>query len=78
MSTVNPSAAKRRPCVEVLDDRVVEILRKKTPAERVAMVFEAERTMRQMLEAHLRWRHTDWNSEQIANEIARRWRRESN
>ena len=51
---------------------MVEVLRSKTPAERVDMVFDAERTMLLMLETHLRWRHPDWDAEQIAREIARR------
>jgi hypothetical protein len=66
------AAAKKRPCIELLDEAMVEVLRRKTPTERVAMVFDAERTMLLMLEAHLRWRHPDWNAEQVASEIARR------
>jgi hypothetical protein len=60
------------PCIELLDEAVVEVLRRKTPAERVAMVFDAERTMRLVLEAHLRWRHPEWDAQQVAREIARR------
>jgi len=72
MSSLDPSAKPRRPCVEVLDPRVVEILRRKTPAERVAMIFEANRTMRLRLEGHLRSRHPDWDDAAITREIARR------
>lgn len=64
--------AKRRPCVELLDDHMVAVLKSKTAAERVAMVFDAERSMRLMLDAHLRWRHPDWDQAQIDAEIARR------
>jgi hypothetical protein len=71
------SVPKRRPCVELLDDAMVEVLRRKTPAERVAMVFDAEQTMRLMLEANLHWRHPDWDAEHVAREIARRRNRES-
>ena len=66
------AAGKKRPSIELLDDRVVAVLRGKTVAERVAMVFDAERTMRLLLEAHLCWRHPDWDASQIAAEIARR------
>ncbi len=52
---------------------MVEVLRRKTPAERVAMVFDAERTMRLMLEANLHWRYPDREADRIAKEIARRW-----
>ncbi len=58
--------------IEVLDDAIVELLRRKTPAERVAMAFDAERTMRLLLESHLRSRHPDWDEDGIAKEIARR------
>ncbi|HEV2968522.1 MAG TPA: hypothetical protein VGY55_00955 [Pirellulales bacterium] len=71
---VNLNAPKRRPCVELLDEQMVAILRAKVPAERIAMVFDAERTMRLLLEAHLRSRHPDWSAPRIAAEIARRRR----
>ena len=64
--------AKRPPVVELLDEHMVAVLKRKTAAERVAMVFDAVRTMRLMLEAHLHWRHPDWDQTQIDAEIARR------
>jgi hypothetical protein len=67
-------AAKRRSRVELLDDRMVAVLRGKTATERVAMVFDAERTMRLLLEAHLHWRNPEWGPAQVAAEIARRRR----
>jgi hypothetical protein len=66
---------RRRPCVEILDPMVVEILRRKTPAERVAMIFEANRLARLRLEGHLRTRHPDWDGVAIQREIARRMSR---
>jgi hypothetical protein len=42
----------------------------------VAMVFDAEQTMRLVLEAHLRSGHPNWDAEQVAREIARRRSRE--
>jgi hypothetical protein len=77
MPASDPFSANRRPCVELLDEAIVEVLRRKTSAERVAMVFDAERTMRLLLEAHLRWQHPDWDAEQVAREIAWRRNRES-
>ena len=59
--------------IEVLDEAIVEVLRAKTLAERVAMVFEAERTMRLMLETQIRSGHPDWSDDQVTREIARRW-----
>ena len=68
-------ARKNRPCVELLDDAVVEVLRRKTPTERVAMIFAANRTMRLRLEGHFRTRHPDWDSQTVMQEIARRMMR---
>jgi hypothetical protein len=58
--------------IEVLDDEMVEVLRKKSPAERVGMVFDANRTMRLILEGHFRDRHPDWDGDRIQGAIARR------
>jgi len=63
--------------VERLDPMVAQILRQRTCAERVAMVFDAERAMRQLLDANLRAQFPDWSSQQIEQEIAQRWLRES-
>ena len=62
----------RPPCIELLDDAMVEVLRRKTPAERVAMVFDAQRTLSLMLQTKLRAEHPEWTAEQINQEIARR------
>ena len=58
--------------IEILDPAIVEILKTKSPAERLAMVFAANRTMRLRLEGHLRTHHPDWDDEQIQREIAKR------
>ena len=58
--------------IEVLDPAIVAVLRAKAPHERVAMVFAADRTVRQRLEAHVRDRHADWDDAQVLTEIARR------
>jgi len=56
--------------IEILDPAMVEVLRGKTPTERVAMVFDANRTMREMLLAHLREQHPERDQERIDREIA--------
>ena len=68
----------RRPCVEILDEAIVEILRRKTPAERLEMVFAANRLVRARLEGHLRTVHPEWDHSQIMAEIARRMSRGAN
>jgi hypothetical protein len=63
---------KRRPRVEILDKAIIEVLRRKSPAERLEMVFAANRLVRARLEGHLRSLHPDWDAKQIREEIARR------
>jgi hypothetical protein len=54
---------------------MVEVFRRKTPVERLAMIFAANRTMRLRLEGHLRSRHLDWDDQTVIGEIARRMSR---
>ena len=75
MPVNDPPARKIGPCIELLDQAVVDVLRRKTPTERVAMIFAANRTMRLRLEGHLRTRHPDWDSQAVMQEIARRMSR---
>ncbi len=69
MAATRPIDVRR---IEVLDEAMVEVLRAKTPAERVAMVFDAERTMRLMLQAKLHEQYPHWDDRRIVREIARR------
>jgi hypothetical protein len=57
--------------IEVMDAEMVRVMKSKTPEERLAMVFDANRTMRLVLEAHFRDRHPEWDQSQIAAAIAR-------
>ena len=61
--------------IEVIDDAVAEILRQKTPAEKLAMIFAANRTMRLRIEGALRTWHPDWTDEQVRREVVRRMTR---
>ncbi len=58
--------------IEVLDEKVAEILRRKKPYERIQMVLQANRTARAIVETSLRSRHTDWDDAQFKREVARR------
>ena len=58
--------------IEVVDEAVAEILRRKTIAERVMMGLEANRLCRLRIEGHLRTIHPDWDDARIHAEIARR------
>lgn len=58
--------------IEVVDDTVAEILKKKTGQERLKMVWDSWNFYNQIIEAHLKTIHPDWIQEQIQKEIARR------
>ena len=58
--------------IEVVDDTMAEILRRKTPAERIRIGFTLWTSARNMLMTHLRKTHPDWNDDQIKKEVAKR------
>ena len=58
--------------IEVLDDAMAEVLRRKTPAERIRIGFALWTSARNMLLAHLRMSHPDWRRERLEKEVARR------
>jgi len=62
----------RKPVIEVMSDDMAEILRGKTPAERLEIAFDMWRSARNMLTSILEAQHPDWQSERIASEVARR------
>jgi hypothetical protein len=61
-----------RPVVEVVDENVATILRRKTPAQRLEMAFAMWRSAHAMLTAMLERIHPDWSDEDVASEVARR------
>ena len=58
--------------IEVVDDLVAQILRTKTPDQRVAMIFHCGQRVRWAMEAGIRNFHPEWNDQQVAAEVARR------
>ena len=58
--------------IEVVDDAMAEVPRRKTPWERVAMASDCARTARLLVEGRIRTLHPDWDDRQIAAEVARR------
>jgi hypothetical protein len=58
--------------IEVIDDAVAEILKKKTPWERVQMASDAHRTARIILTSTIQSQHPDWSEEQVHKEVIRR------
>ena len=58
--------------IEVLDEALADVLRHKTPAEKIEMIAAAQRTARHLLAAGLRQRHPEWDDQQVEAEVARR------
>jgi hypothetical protein len=58
--------------IEVVDDTMAEILRRKTPAERIRIGFALWTSARHMLMTHLKKAHPDWNNGKVEKEVAKR------
>ncbi|MFI5305526.1 MAG: hypothetical protein ACHQYP_12130 [Nitrospiria bacterium] len=58
--------------IETVDDVMAEVLRHKTPAERIQIGFNIWLSAQKMLMAHLKSIHPDWDTIQIQTEVARR------
>lgn len=61
--------------IEVVDEEVAAILRQKSPAERLAMVGAANRTVRALIAGRLMTENPSWSTEQVLDEVARRMAR---
>ena len=64
----------RQPVVEIIDPMVVEVLRKKTPAEKLAQAFGMWDFAVSMLQANLHHEHPEWTTDEIQREMRRRIR----
>ena len=58
--------------VEVVDDRVAEVLRTKTPAERLRIGFNMWISARRMLLAHIGQIPPEWSQQEVNDEVAGR------
>ena len=58
--------------IEVVDDSMAEVLRRKTPAERIRIGFNLWTSARNMLMTHLKKTHPEWDIEKLKQEVARR------
>ncbi len=58
--------------IEVVDDVMADVLRKKTPAERIRIGFGLWTSVRTMLMAHLKREHPEWSEKELHRAIARR------
>lgn len=58
--------------IEVVDDEMAEALRRKTPAERIAVGFRMWISTRDMLLCHLKHAHPEWSERDLQQEVAKR------
>jgi hypothetical protein len=58
--------------IEVVDDVMAEVLRKKHPAERIQIGFNIWSSAHRMLMAHIKKTHPDWDNNTVEQEVARR------
>ncbi len=58
--------------IEVVDDKMAQVLRLKTGAERLQIASEMFSSARQMIINMLRSQHPDWNEQKVNAETARR------
>ncbi len=58
--------------IEVIDPNVAAIWRANAPHERIALVGDAHRTARTLLQAQIKRMNPDWSDEQVLTEVARR------
>lgn len=58
--------------IEVVDDAMADIMRQKTPAEKVAMIGNAHRMAKRLMASGIRRMHPDWSEEVIREEVCRR------
>lgn len=65
-------ASPRQPVIEILELEMVEILRQKTSAERLAQALRMWETAREMIRGTIRQQHPDWSEEQVLREAANR------
>ena len=58
--------------MEVISEKSAAFWRRKTPAEKIGIVFLLNRMMRKVIEGHLRIMHPEWADERVKAEAGRR------
>ena len=58
--------------LEILDDAMVDVLKKKSPHERLQIAFGLWRSARYQLQNQLPALHPDWDPDKLNREIAKR------
>ena len=58
--------------IEVIDDVMVRILKRKTPQQRLAIAFSLWTSAKKLLSNYLQAEHPDWSNSKIQKEVAKR------
>jgi len=58
--------------IEVIDDKTAEILRQKTPAERLSIGFSLWHSTNQLLPSLIKSLHPEWSNAKISREVIKR------
>ena len=58
--------------IEMVDDAIADILRRKSGAEKIAMVADGWPLLRAMHASQVRRDHPDWDEERVRRETSRR------
>ncbi len=72
---MNPPLDPRR--IELLDPAIVAILKTKTPAEKLAMVFDAHQFAFDVQFSQIRAAHPEWSINDVRDAVVRRLSRGS-
>lgn len=59
-------------CIEIVEPALAQVLRLKSPAERLEMIAAANRTARLLAAAGVRFVHPDWDEAKVNAEVIRR------
>ena len=60
--------------IEVVDNAMADLLRRKTPAERIRIGFSIWTSAHKMLTVHIKKTHPHWNHKEVEREVAERFR----
>ena len=64
--------ASKSSSIELLDEQMVAMLRKKTPAEKIHMASELHQVAREILAAEIKQQHSKWSETRVQKQVA--WR----
>jgi hypothetical protein len=63
---------QRPPCIEIVDEKMAQVLRAKSPAERLEIAFSLWRFARDTIRRNVAREHPDWPDDRVQRETARR------